>query len=47
MHREQIEIGKEELDEFKQDLNRYVNNIVPALLREVQEAGAPPIEGEQ
>lgn len=47
MHREQVEIGKQELSEFKQDLNRYVNNVVPALLREVRDAGAPPIEGER
>ena len=46
MHREQIEIGKEELAEFNEELNRYANNLIPALLRDVQEAGAPPIEGE-
>ncbi|HKL19379.1 MAG TPA: hypothetical protein VJ905_10440, partial [Halalkalibaculum sp.] len=47
MHREQVEIGKEELAEFKQDLDRFANNVVPALLRDVRNAGAPPIEGQQ
>ncbi|NGP76137.1 glycosyl hydrolase [Balneolaceae bacterium YR4-1] len=46
MHREQVEIGKQELAEFKQDLNRFVNNVVPSLMRQVRDAGAPPIEGE-
>lgn len=46
MHRETIEIGKEELAGFKQDLNRIVNNVMPGLERDLKAFGAPPIEGE-
>lgn len=46
MHRETVEIGKQELAEFKQDLNRIVNNAIPALERDLKATGAPPVEGQ-
>lgn len=44
MHRNNLEIGKEELQEFKQDLNDFAENVIPELEKAVQNAGAPPIE---
>lgn len=44
LHRETVEIGKEELQEFKQDLDRLVST-VRALERDLEATGAPPIEG--
>jgi photosystem II stability/assembly factor-like uncharacterized protein len=44
MHRETIELGKQELATFEQDLNEIANNVMPQLEQAVQDAGAPPIE---
>ncbi len=44
MHREQLAIGVEELDTFKQKLNDFVDNVMPGLESALDEADAPPLE---
>jgi photosystem II stability/assembly factor-like uncharacterized protein len=44
MHRNTVETGKEELQEFKKDLTNFVDNVMPKLEKAVQNAGAPPVE---
>jgi photosystem II stability/assembly factor-like uncharacterized protein len=44
MHRNTVEIGKDELQEFKKDLTNFVDNVMPKLEKAVQNAGAPPVE---
>lgn len=45
MHVQTIKNGKTELNNIQNDLNQFVENVMPELKRAVQQAGAPPIEG--
>jgi len=44
MHRETVEIGKQELGEFKQELNEFIDSTMPGLEQDLENADAPPIE---
>jgi len=44
MHIQTIENGKRELASIQNDLNQFVENVIPKLEQDVQQAGAPPIE---
>ena len=44
MHRQQVEIGKEELDEFSRELQNFIDNVMPGLEQSLEQADAPPLE---
>jgi hypothetical protein len=44
MHRQSIQIGRAELAPIKAEIERYAEDVVPALERAVEATGAPPIE---
>jgi hypothetical protein len=44
MHRETIEIGQRELADIQERLTEVVDTTIPALEKEVEAAGAPPVE---
>lgn len=44
MHVKTIEAGKTEINRIQQDLNQFVENIMPELKKAVEATGAPPIE---
>ncbi|HKK44930.1 MAG TPA: hypothetical protein VJ964_05380 [Balneolaceae bacterium] len=44
MQRKTIEVGQEELKEFKQKVDDFAQNIMPKLEQAVRNAGAPPIK---
>jgi len=44
MHRKSVEAGQRELADIRQRLRTLVDNTMPALEKEVEAAGAPPVE---
>ena len=46
MHRQSLELGKQELDPIKAYLERLTGEVIPGLEQELREAGAPLIEGQ-
>jgi hypothetical protein len=44
MHVKTVEAGRSELDKIQNNLNQFVENVMPELEKAVQNAGAPPIE---
>jgi hypothetical protein len=44
MHRQSIQAGRAELAPIRAEIQRYADEVVPALEREVEGTGAPPIE---
>jgi len=44
MHQKSVEVGQRELAALQQRLRKIVENTVPALEKEVEAAGAPPVE---
>lgn len=47
MHRELIELGKQQLALFSREVNQIADEEMPELEKAVQDAGAPPIEGSE
>jgi hypothetical protein len=44
MHRQAVQAGRNELGQLQTELNRIVEQVMPALERALEAAGAPPIE---
>jgi len=44
MHRQSVQAGRAELAPIRAEIQRYAEEVVPALEREVEGTGAPPIE---
>jgi hypothetical protein len=44
MHRQMVQVGRAELAPIQAEIERYAEEVVPALERAVEATGAPPIE---
>lgn len=45
MHRQSIQAGQAELAPIRREIERYADDVLPSLERDLQGLGAPPIEG--
>ncbi|MDX1674878.1 MAG: hypothetical protein R3314_08800, partial [Longimicrobiales bacterium] len=45
LHRRTVAAGQAELEPIRQEIQRYADEVVPALMEAVEATGAPPIEG--
>jgi hypothetical protein len=44
MHRQSVQVGRAEFAPIRAEIQRYAEDVVPALERAVEATGAPPIE---
>ena len=44
MHRQSVQVGRAEFAPIKSEVERYAEQVLPALERALEATGAPPIE---